>query len=362
MTADELEALREQISSVDGEILALVGKRLEIAREIGRTKRRNHMDIRDSSREELVVRSAAVRAAGAGIDELTATAITEALIDAAVRVQGEEPGQPLTGKKALVVGAGRMGAWTARFLSNRGATVLIYDPRAELKGYPNLDSPDEAARDADFVIIASPLGTAATDAQRILSSEPSGVVFDLCSVKSHMKDMLKDGAKRGIKVTSLHPMFGAGAATPTGRNVLVCSCGSGEADRAARNLFQDAGAVVSDVSIDEHDDLIALVLGTPHLCALLFGQVIAGSPHSLDSLKPVGGPSFSKMASLVSGISNESRRVYHDIQRLNPQSPSVLDSMAAALESLRSASLEVDPTAFAKIMDDQKRYFGGGTR
>ena len=157
-------------------------------------------------------------------------------------------------------------------------------------------------------------------------------------------------------------MFGASAATPAGRNVLVCSCGCDEADAAARNLFESAGANVRAVSIEDHDDLIALVLGAPHLCALLFGRVISNSSQHLETLTAVGGPSFSRMAALASGISNESRRVYHDIQRLNPQSSSILDSMAVALESLRGASLEVDPAAFAKIMDDQKEYFGGGKK
>ena len=362
MTTEELEALREQISSVDEEMLALIGRRMEIAREIGRTKRKDNVGIRDSSREELVVRSAAERAADVGIDQTTAAAITEVLIDAAVKVQNEDPEQPLSGMKALVVGAGRMGAWTARFLSNRGAAVSVYDPRAELKGYANLSSSDETARDADFVIIASPLGTAVADTQMIMSSEPTGVVFDLCSVKTHMKDVLRDGAQRGVKVTSVHPMFGAGVPTPAGRNVLVCSCGCDEADMAARSLFESAGANVRAVSIEGHDDLIALVLGAPHLCALLFGEVISNSSQHLETLAEVGGPSFSRMAALASGISNESRRVYHDIQRLNPQSSSILDSMAVALESLRGASLEVDPAAFAKIMDDQKEYFGGGKK
>ncbi|UCE44853.1 MAG: prephenate dehydrogenase/arogenate dehydrogenase family protein [Methanobacteriota archaeon] len=362
MTSEELDSLREQISAIDNDILTLVAKRLETAREIGRTKRKDELGIRDHSREEFVVKSAAAKAARSGIDHKTASTITEVLIDAAVRAQDDDLVRPLEGKKALVVGAGRMGAWTARFLSNRGASMSVFDPRAELKGYPNVESPGEAAKEADMVIIASPLGTAVSDTQQIIDSSPKGVIFDLCSVKAHMRELLLDSVKRGLKATSVHPMFGANVATPAGLNVLVCSCGCSEADETARNLFGGAGARIINVPLDEHDNLIAYALGAPHLCALLFGQITSKSSHPVDVLSAIQGPSFSRLADLASGITNESRRVYHDIQRLNPLSIAVLESMATELEALKEASLSVDAGAFAKIMDEQKSYFRGWSR
>ena len=252
MTTEELEALREQISSVDEEMLALIGRRMEIAREIGRTKRKDNVGIRDSSREELVVRSAAERAADVGIDQTTAAAITEVLIDAAVKVQNEDPEQPLSGMKALVVGAGRMGAWTARFLSNRGAAVSVYDPRAELKGYANLSSPDETARNADFVIIASPLGTAVADTQRVMSSEPAGVAFDLCSVKTHLKGILQDGS---TVLDEVHPVF-------------VSLDGFGQGDVASFNVLYDLGQCVDGLLEVERFNLLFFALFFCHSLSL----------------------------------------------------------------------------------------------
>ncbi|UCE81283.1 MAG: bifunctional chorismate mutase/prephenate dehydrogenase [Methanobacteriota archaeon] len=335
----------------------MVGRRLETAQEIGRTKRKDNLGIRDSSREELVVRSAAAKAAEAGVDRRTASAIMETLIDAAVHTQDEQAELPLDGSSALVVGAGKMGAWASRFLSNRGASVSVFDPRAELEGYPNVESPEEVAREADLIVIASPLGTADSDMKLIMSSSPSGVIFDLCSVKTHLRKTLLEAVSKGFKVTSVHPMFGPSTPTLTGRNILVCSCGCAEADESARHLFEQSGAEVVEVALDEHDELIAYILGAPHLCALLFGLVVARSSYPIEVLNPIQGPSFSKLAELADGIAGESRRVYHDIQRLNPQSASVLDSMAAIIDMLREASLGDDPAAFAEMMDEEREYF-----
>ncbi len=330
---------------------------MSVAREIGMTKRKARLDIRDSAREEVVIGSAVAMAQAMGVDGETATTIVEALIGAAVRVQNDEPERFLDGQKALVVGAGRTGGWIARFLSNRGAAVSVFDSRAKLEGYPNVQSPADHSRDADLVVIAGPLGTAEEDLKQILSSSPRGVVFDVCSVKTHIRDVLREGVEQGLRVTSAHPMFGSGVATPEGRNVLLCSCGCIDADEVVRSIFKQAGACVVDVALDDHDKVIAYILGVPHLCALAFGLVTARSSFTIDQLAVLSGPSFSKLADLASNISMESRRVYHDIQRLNPETASALDSMASAIDELSAASASVDPKAFTDIMDAEKEYF-----
>ena len=337
----------------------LIARRMEVAKEIGLTKMKDGAKVRDASREEAVVKDFTERAEALGLDERMATTIVNTIIEEAVRTQLEQDVRHLQGKKVVVIGAGRMGAWTARFASNRGAAVSVHDPRGHLDGYDNLQSPEQGAGDADFVIIASPLGTAKEDLRALFSAKPSGIVFDLCSVKSYLKDILCEGAANGFKVTSVHPMFGSGAITPRGKNVLVCSCGCKEADAAARQLFENEGAIVTEVPLDDHDRLIAHVLGASHMCALVFGRAISKSGLSSKDLAAVQGPSFATLCALAKSISNESRRVYHDIQKLNPHTAEAIRSIEQALDELRNAALDEDPAGFARIMDDERDFFGG---
>lgn len=360
MTQAEIEALRREIGAVDEEIIRLVAKRMEIAREVGRTKRKSGMEIRDPTQEERVVCMTAERAEQLGVREDTAVRIARALIDGAVGIQGETEDVSLRGVEVLVVGAGRMGAWISRFVSNRGANVSVFDPRGALDGYINVKSIDGIAPTAGMIIIASPLGTAKDDIRQVLSLKPSGTVFDLCSVKSHIQELLIDAAKHGLKVTSVHPMFGPRSPTPKGENLLICSCGCSEADAAVRALFERSGANVSDIPLERHDGLIATVLGLPHLSALLFGKTAMLSGSSFEELSKVQGPSFRRLCELARDTASESRRVYHDIQRLNPDARATMDSMASVLAELRAAALEDDPAKFRSAMDEQKRYFGGG--
>ncbi|ASJ17567.1 chorismate mutase [Pyrococcus kukulkanii] len=53
-----IKSLREQIDEIDREIIALLERRLEIARQIGEIKKSLGLPIEDKSREEEVLRRA----------------------------------------------------------------------------------------------------------------------------------------------------------------------------------------------------------------------------------------------------------------------------------------------------------------
>ena len=360
MTDAELESLRREIDRVDRAMLELIARRLEVADEIGLTKRKDGLDIRDDERETKVVEKTVEDARALGIDEELARTIAGTLIGGAVRTQERNAGLPLEGRTTLVIGGGgRMGAWISRFMSNRGATVKVWDPRRSLVGYTSVDSLEDGVAGADHVVVASPLGLAKGDLEGVVSEEPEGVVFDLCSVKSHIAATLRKGVERGLRISSVHPMFGPSAVTPRGRNILVCSCGSTEADADCTELFETAGAVVSAVDLDVHDRLIAYVLGASHASSLAFGKVVAGSGIPSPELRRCAGPSFDKHARLALDVSCESRRVYHDIQRLNPHTERLMESLAEAVRAVSEASSDEGPDRFARLMDDVDDYFGG---
>ncbi len=333
-----------------------MARRVEIAKEIGLTKQKDGSRVRDPSREEAVRSSFAKTGKKLDLDPSIAARIADLLISESIKVQRSKNKLPLKGKSAVVIGgAGRMGEWTCRFLSNRGAEVAVWDERGRLRGYENLNDPEERASKADFVAIAGPLGKSRDDLVTALDSEPIGVVFDLCSVKHQIADQLRSACSDGFLVTSVHPMFGPSAPSPKDRNVLVCDCGSQTANKRVAKLFRDAGANVSVLGLDQHDELIAYVLGLSHLCTLLFAESVVVSGKSLGQLSDVKGPSFEKLVKMARELSVESKRVYHDIQHLNPHTRRLIATMEMALGELKAASLDENPAAFGRIMESSRR-------
>jgi chorismate mutase/prephenate dehydrogenase len=358
MTKHELETLRDEIQTIDAELLEMVARRLEVAKEIGLVKDKDGLRIRDPAREKTVFAEYVSKATSLGIDEDIASRLAITLVEASVRVQKGSKSRDLKSKTALIVGgAGKMGEWTARFLSNRGAEVLIWDRRGKLDGYKSVKSLEQTASKADIVVVGSPPGTCQEELQAVLDSRPEGLVFDLCSVKSHISGNLRRGAKNGLRVTSVHTMFGPKVPTPKNQNVVICDCGCPKANELASSLFSKAGARVSIVDLERHDELMTYVLGLSHLCTLIFAGTVARSGNEISAYADVMGPTFGKMSRMARELSKESKRVYHDIQALNPHTRQMIANMEIVTRELRRASLDADPGRFGKIMESDKMYF-----
>ena len=335
----------------------MVSQREQASLEIGLVKQKDGLPVRDKGRELEVKKAFAKRARYVGANPEIALKIAELLIADSIAIQTRDAKRDLTGKKILVVGgSGRMGAWICRRLSNRGATVKVWDPRGRLKGYENLGALRPAVRDSDIIVVASPIGIAPADLKLVLKADPKGLVFDVCSVKSHISKQLRSAARSGVSIASAHPMFGPNVATPKGRNVIVCDCGSAKGVALAEKLFTGAGANVVKMSIERHDELMAYVLGLSHLDSMLFATALAGSGKSLAALKNVQGPSFERMLAASKELSRESVRVYHDIQALNPNTRAMFTNFVNSVKLLKRAAIQKDSTEFRKLMESNRKY------
>jgi len=334
-----------------------VARRAEVASEIGLVKEKDGLPVRDSSRENEVRDRFVKISRSLGLSQSSARALSDLLIENASKVQKYKPKKTLEGKNVLVVGgSGKMGEWTCRFFSNRGAKVKIWDPRGRLEGYQSVQSIAPFGASADFVVVASPLGKCPEELGQVFKCSPKGVVFDLCSVKSHIYGSLKEAASKGLLVTSVHPMYGPSAATPKDRNVIVCNCGCAKANQAAENLFKGEGARVSTIALERHDEMMAYILGLSHLCSLLFAGTLVRSGKTAPVLGEVQGTSFMRMTKMARELTNESKRVYHDIQSLNPHTRHMIATMEVVLRELRKASLDADPDRFSRIMESDKKF------
>ncbi len=334
-----------------------MARRSEVSREIGLTKTKDGREVRDREREREVVTRFGEEAVRLGARPKLARSVARLLISDSVRIQGHERKAHLRGKRALVVGgAGRTGKWFCRFLSNRGAKVSVWDPRGRLPGYRALKSLGRAAAESDIVVIASPPGVALSELRMVIDASPRGLVFDVCSVKSHIARELRMAAAKGIRISSAHPMFGPKVCSAKDRNVVVCDCGCREANDRLARLFSSVGARVTLMDLENHDELMAYVLGLSHLCSLVFARAVGKSGRDPQEFHAVEGPSFEKMWTMAKELSSESRRVYHDIQALNPNTRKLIRSMERALRELKTASLDADPSRFAEIMQSNRKY------
>ena len=359
----DLESLREQLHAIDDELLALVAKRQRISTEIGRVKRETGGPPRDFRQEREVIERARGAAVRLGLSGSLAEKLLLLLIESSLTIQEQghvAAGGAGGGKRVLVIGgAGKMGRWFVRFLESQSYEVEIADPAGPLEGRGYVEDWRRTALDHDLIVVAAPLRESNRILEALAENPPRGLVFDIGSLKTPLRSGLKALVDAGAKVTSLHPMFGPDTELLSGCHVIFVDLGVPEALREAREIFASTMAIQVDMDLDEHDRLIAYVLGLSHALNIAFFTALADSGEAAPKLVRISSTSFDWQLQVARRIADENPRLYFEIQALNDYGTEALASLLHAVERLRSVVRAGDEEAFVSLMLRGREYLGG---
>ena len=348
--AEGLDDLRERMRRLDLELIANAAERIELARLIGETKRRQNLPTVDYAQERAVLERANRAALERGLDPRVAEELLARLIRASVSAQDEDRLRVEAagaGKSAVLVGgAGRMGRWMARFLSAQGYTTGALDPAAppEENAWAN-----HALSEADLVVCATPPSATALFYREWATRPPKGVIADLASIKGPLLGPIRDLARAGGRVASLHPMFGPSIVLLRDADVVICDAGDAAATRTVEDLFASTTARIVRILLEEHDRIMADLLSLAHATAIAFALALPESEH------PVRSTTFQALESLAAAVTRESPDVYYEIQAHNAFSGRALERLEAALKRLVSAVQDRDAEQFRALLDEGRR-------
>jgi chorismate mutase/prephenate dehydrogenase len=355
-----LDDLRRRLNELDRQFIALVAERKALSGEVARVKRATGYPTRDFARERDVIMGARDDAAQLGVSPDLAEELLRLLIRASLATQEQASVAARgtgSGRRALVIGGGgKMGRWFVQFLTSQGFGVEVADPSGGPAGVPSL--PDWRASDLthDFIVLATPLG--ATDAllRDLALRRPAGVIFDIGSLKSPLRAGLMALKSHGCQVTSVHPMFGPDTELLSGRHVIFVDLGSVEALTAARELFAPTMAEQVVTSLDDHDRLIAYVLGLSHALNIAFFTALAESGEAAPRLARISSTTFDAQLEVASRVAEESPELYYEIQSLNDYGAESLEALAKAVERVRTAVLSRNQDTFTALMRQGRDY------
>lgn len=351
--SDELEDLRASIRDIDKELVQLMARRMSTAGAIGRIKKRMGLPLRDWEVEKDVLALAERAAREMALSPSLVRGVMQLLIGEA---RGEQErrsfsGTAATAESVLIVGGrGRMGRWFSDFFLNQGHRVEIYDtcvPDSE----PLAQTPLVARmQPCSMALIATSLETVPEVIAELTAARYTGTVFDIASLKGHLKGAIVEAQQRGLSITSIHPLFGPSARTLSDKVICVCDCGDARATQRVRALFGETAASLVDLSFEEHDVIMSYVLGLSHLINIVFGAVLSKSGFAFDRLEQVGSATFHSQMVTTSAVIEESPDLYFSIQRLNPFAAQLFERLKAEVEALSSAVLVNDRSTFVQSM------------
>jgi chorismate mutase/prephenate dehydrogenase len=256
----------------------------------------------------------------------------------------------------VIGGSGKMGRWFAEFLDSQGYEVEIADPAGGHAGFAHRADWQAGGLTQDLIVVATPLGITAPILEQLARHRPRGLVFDIGSLKTPLQSGLAALAGAGVKVSSLHPMFGPDTDLLSGRHVIHVDVGRADAVAEAQALFASTMAEQVVTTLDDHDRLIAYVLGLSHAVNIAFFSALAGSGEAAPRLARLSSTTFDAQLSVAEAVAGESPALYFEIQALNPYGGESLAALAASVGQLQALVAAEDAAGFSRLMRHGQAY------
>lgn len=355
-----LDELRQRLNELDRKLVELIAERQAVVEQVGELKRSSRQATRDYAREKQVLEAARSNARDLGVAPDIAAEVMRLLIRTSLtrqeraRVTAEGKG---SGQAALVIGGGgKMGRWFADFLTSQGYEVTVADPYNHPEGFTCIDDWTATSRNFAVTVVAAPLQETALILNAMAERGHKGLIFDVGSLKSPLIPALRKLAAGGATVTSVHPMFGPDTDLLSDKHVIFLDAGSAQATAAAQSLFESTMARQTEMELEEHDRLIAYVLGLSHALNIAFFSVLANSGESVPRLADISSTTFDAQLAVASKVARENPQLYYEIQSLNQFGMEPLEALLEAVQAIATTVREQDEAAFVRLMLDGRAY------
>ena len=278
-----------------------------------------------------------------------------------------EPGIERVG----VVGTGLIGTSIALAAARVGCVVTGWDldahtarRAAERGGFAAADSLEDAVRDADLVVVATPIPTIAETVARALAASPGAVVTDAGSIKGHLVAEVRraTGVEAFARYIPGHPMGGSERSGPDHASasvvdgiVWVITPTEASPERLTSRLeawVARIGARPVRMAPERHDRLVAFVSHLPQVASTALMGLAATEEADEPEILLLAAGGFRDLTRLAS--SNPA--LWSDILLANQeQIAEAIDLYVSRLQGLRDEVL-------AGRADDVERTFDAAKR
>jgi chorismate mutase/prephenate dehydrogenase len=146
-------------------------------------------------------------------------------------------------------------------------------------------------------------------------------------------------------------MFGPNEIGLSGRHILFVDTGNSEALSEARALFAHTAADCVDLSLDEHDEVMAWVLGLSHLVNIAFASALAESGEAVPLLRQISSSTFNAQLKVAAQVVSENPHLYYEIQQGNRMTGDVVDHFRRVFDHLARSVREQDEDSWTRAME-----------
>jgi len=355
----KLDKMREKVKKIDHNIIKQIRERLNLTEEIGELKRKTEIPLRNWEVEKRVVDNAKNSAKTFELSEEFISNVMKTIIKESIIHQEKIHYSAYRGNKEnilIIGGLGEMGKWFSFFFQSQGHNVLIFDKKGKSDYFESFDNLNDAVKKASCILIATPIKTVPDIIKKVVEQNFKGVVFDICSLKYHLKPSINIAIENNIKITSIHPMFGPKARTLSDKILCICDCGNEKASNFVEKFFRDTAISIVKLSIKEHDKAISYVLGLSHIINIVFLKILKDSGYKYKELKNIASTTFNSQMITSSSVINEDPLLYYSIQKFNPFKKDLYNHLNKAVKQIISLILKGKSKTFIDIIEESKKW------
>ena len=228
---------------------------------------------------------------------------------------------------AIIGGSGKMGRWFASFLLKDGKEVIIAgrnekkleEARQQL-GIEVTTSLAAAVEGADVVLISVPVDNFEEVVKQLqLHLHPGQIIIDITSIKVSPVAIMHKHIKTGVALGA-HPVFGPGASDIVNKNFVLTPTNEEETALAQKikGYLEERGARASLMTPQEHDEMMAVILGLSHFIAIVSADTLLNF-GKLKQMETISGSSYKVLLTLAESVIAEDPEFYASLQMSLPK-------------------------------------------
>lgn len=350
--AVELQGLRDQIDSVDKQMIELLAQRLSLVEKVGEVKSEHGLPIYAPDREAAMLASRRDEAEKRGvpaqlIEDILRRTMRESY--ASENDSGFKCLNPQLRSIVVVGGHGQLGSLFCRMFELSGYQVKIL-------GSQDWSHADELLMDAGLVVVTVPIHLTTSVIDKLSNLPEDCILCDLTSIKAKpLERMLQ---VHSGPVVGLHPMFGPDVPS-LAKQVIVYSDGRGsEHYQWLLDQFVIWGASLSAIDANEHDHGMTLIQALRHFTSFAYGLHLSRENPDIDKLLQLSSPIYRLELAMVGRLFAQDPNLYGDIILSSQENIEMIKRFHHCFGEAISVLDGHDKAAFVNSFNQVSEWFG----
>ncbi|MEW5681654.1 MAG: bifunctional chorismate mutase/prephenate dehydrogenase [Pseudomonadota bacterium] len=346
-----LAPLREQIDSIDSQLVALLAKRAKVTAQVGRIKQQYALPVYVPEREQALLTARCQQAEQLGVSADLAEDVLRRIMRESYQTQ--ESGfvccRAGGGKVVVVGGDGALGARFVSLFRRSGFNVQVL----EKQDWPQAE---QLCAEAVLVLLAVPI-TLTTQVVAQLPPLPANCILaDITSIKAQpLAAML---AKHSGPVVGLHPMFGPDITNLVKQVVVVCH---GRDENQYQWLLKQLNVWGAELAVKlaaEHDSAMQLIQAMRHFSSLVYGVHLVDEKADLNELLQLSSPIYRLELAMVGRLFAQNAELYADIMLSSCEVTALLERYQQRFTALLQLLKQQDKAGLMAQFGKGQQFFG----